>query len=55
MALTTDGLPLGLTAIKFRSREQFKGKNALKKKINSTRVPIEQKETIQDFGAAIVV
>lgn len=47
LAVTTDGLPLGLTAIKFWSREKFKGTNALKKKINPTRVPIEQKESIR--------
>jgi Transposase DNA-binding/Transposase DDE domain len=47
LAVTTDGLPLGLTAIKFWSREKFKGANALKKKINPTRVPIEEKESIR--------
>ncbi len=45
LAVTTDGLPLGLTAIKFWSRDQFYGCNALKKKINPTRVPIEVKES----------
>lgn len=33
LALTLDGLPLGLAAIKFWTRKQFKGCNALKKKI----------------------
>jgi hypothetical protein len=47
LAVTTDGLPLGLTAIKFWSRKKFKGANALKKKINPTRVPIEEKESIR--------
>jgi hypothetical protein len=47
LAVTTDGLPLGLTAIKFWSREKFKGTNALKKRINPTRVPIEEKESIR--------
>lgn len=47
LAVTADGLPLGLTAIKFWSREKFKGTNALKKKINPTRVPIEEKESIR--------
>jgi Transposase DNA-binding/Transposase Tn5 dimerisation domain len=47
LAVTTEGLPLGLTAIKFWSREKFKGTNALKKRINPTRVPIEQKESIR--------
>ncbi len=47
LAATTEGLPLGLTAIKFWSREKFKGTNALKKRINPTRVPIEEKESIR--------
>lgn len=45
LAVTSDGLPLGLCAIKFWSRKKFKGTNALKKKINPTRVPIEEKES----------
>jgi Transposase DNA-binding/Transposase Tn5 dimerisation domain len=47
LALTTEGVPLGLTAIKFWNRKKFKGTAALKKKINPTRVPIEQKESIR--------
>lgn len=47
LAVTTDGLPLGLTAIKFWSREKFKGTNALEKRINPTRIPIEEKESIR--------
>ena len=47
LVVTTDGLPLGLAAIKFWSREKFKGTNALKRKINPTRVPIEEKESIR--------
>jgi len=47
LAVTTEGLPLGLAAIKFWSRQKFKGANALKKKINPTRVPIEEKESIR--------
>jgi len=47
LAVTTEGSPLGLTAIKFWSREKFKGTNALKKKINPTRVPIEERESIR--------
>ncbi len=45
LVVTTDGLPLGLSAVKFWSRQQFKGTAALKRKINPTRVPIEQKES----------
>jgi hypothetical protein len=47
LAVTTDGLPLGLTAMKFWTRKEFKGCNALKRKINPTRVPIEKKESIR--------
>ena len=35
LAVTTEGLPLGLAAIKFWTRKEFKGCNALKRKINS--------------------
>lgn len=45
LAVTTQGLPLGLTAVKFWTRKKFKGTNALKRKINPTRVPIEEKES----------
>ena len=45
LAVTTSGLPLGLTAVKFWTRKKFKGTNALKRKINPTRVPIEEKES----------
>jgi Transposase DDE domain len=47
LAVTTEGLPLGLTAIKFWSRKKFKGSDALKRKINPTRVPIQKKESIR--------
>jgi hypothetical protein len=47
MAITPEGLPLGLTAAKFWSRSKFKGTAALKRKINPTRVPIEQKESMR--------
>ena len=47
LAVTTEGLPLGLSAVKFWSRQQFKGTAALKRKINPTRVPIEHKESIR--------
>ena len=47
LAVTTDGLPLGLGAVKFWSREKFKGTNALKRKIKPTRVPIEHKESFR--------
>lgn len=47
LAITPEGLPLGLTAAKFWSRSKFKGTAALKRKINPTRVPIEQKESMR--------
>lgn len=47
LAVTTEGLPLGLAAIKFWTRSKFKGANALKRKVNPTRVPIEAKESVR--------
>ena len=47
LAVTTEGLPLGLSAVKFWTRQKFKGTAALKRKVNPTRVPIEQKESIR--------
>jgi hypothetical protein len=47
LAVTIEGLPLGLAAIKFWTRKKFKGTAALKRKINPTRVPIEKKESIR--------
>ncbi len=47
LAVTTEGLPLGLAAVKLWTRKKFKGAAALKKKINPTRVPIEKKESIR--------
>ena len=55
LAITTDGLPLGLAATKLWTRKKFKGTNALKGKgidggkhsVNTTRIPIEEKESIR--------
>src|SRR6185369_3397075 len=47
LLVTPEGLPLGITAIKFWTRQRFKGARALKKKINPTRVPIEEKESFR--------
>jgi Transposase DNA-binding len=47
LAVTTDGIPLGLSAVKFWTRKKFKGTAQLKKKINPTRVPIEKKESVR--------
>jgi len=45
LAVTPAGLPLGLATIKFWTRKHFKGTTALKRHVNSTRIPIEQKES----------
>ena len=47
LVLTSEGVPLGLAAVKFWTRKKFKGTNALKKKVNPTRIPIEQKESVR--------
>ena len=47
LVTTCEGRPLGLTAIKFWNRDKFHGANALKRRINPTRVPIEKKESIR--------
>ena len=55
LVVTTEGLPLGLSAIKLWTRKKFKGTNALKGRginggkhtINTTRIPIEEKESIR--------
>lgn len=45
LVVTIEGLPLGLAAVRFWTRKKFKGTNALKGKVNPTRVPIEKKES----------
>jgi len=47
LVTTVEGLPLGLAAVKFWTRKKFKGSSALKRKINPTRVPISQKESVR--------
>src|SRR5271166_469183 len=47
LALTPGGVPLGLAAVKFWTRKKFKGTNALRGKVNATRIPIEQKESVR--------
>ena len=46
LAVTPEGLPLGLTAIKFWTRKKLQGR-ILKNKVNATRIPIEEKESIR--------
>lgn len=45
LLVTPEGLPLGLSAVKFWTRKRFKGTNALKNHINPTRISIEKKES----------
>src|SRR5262245_32004056 len=47
LVLTPEGVPLGLAAVKFWTRKKFKGTNALRGKVNPTRIPIEQKESVR--------
>lgn len=47
LVVTAAGLPLGLSAVKFWTRKAFKGTNALKRRVNPTRIPIEEKESVR--------
>ncbi len=55
LVVTTDGLPLGLAAVKLWTRKKFKGTNSLQGKtldggkhsVNTTRIPIEEKESVR--------
>jgi hypothetical protein len=45
LVVTANGLPPGLAAVKFRTGKQFKDCSEIKRHIDPTRVPIEQKES----------
>jgi hypothetical protein len=47
LVTTVEGVPLGLAAVKFWTRKKFKGSSALKRKVNPTRVPIGEKESVR--------
>ncbi len=47
LAVTPQGLPLGLAAIKFWSRKEFKDTATRRSKVNFTRIPIGQKESFR--------
>jgi len=47
LVTTVKGVPLGLAAVKFWTRKRFKGSTALKRKVNPTRVPIGEKESVR--------
>jgi len=51
LTVTTQGVALGLAAIKFWTRSEFNGCNVLKNRINPTRVPIEEKESYRWLGS----
>ena len=47
LAVTTDGLPLGMVAVKFWKRKKIQGTAVLKKKVHPTRLPIVGKESMR--------
>jgi len=47
LVVTPAGLPLGMSAVKFWTRKVFKGTNALKRRVNPTRIPIGEKESMR--------
>jgi Transposase DNA-binding len=47
LAVTLDGVPPGLAAVEFWTRKAFKGTNALRGRVNATRIPIEKKESVR--------
>ena len=49
LAVTEAGLPLGLSAVKFWTRKEFKGSNELKRHVNPTRVPLHRRKA---FGGS---
>ena len=49
LVVTTDGLPLGLAAVKLWTRRNFKGKtlDVGKHSVHTARIPIEEKESVR--------
>jgi len=47
LAISPEGLPLGLTSTKFWTRKEFKNTEQMKRKINPTRIPVADKESIK--------
>jgi hypothetical protein len=47
LALTPQGKPLGLMAVKFWTRKNFKQVNRIRHNVNTTRIPIGQKESVR--------
>ena len=44
LIISTNGLPLGVAAVKFWTRKKFKGTAELKRHVNPTRIPIKKKK-----------
>jgi hypothetical protein len=47
LAVTPEGLPLGLVSTRYWTRQVFKNTNQMRRKVNPTRIPIEEKESIK--------
>jgi len=47
LVITACGLPLGITAVKLWRRKEPKRCNALNRKVNPIRIPIEEKESFR--------
>ena len=53
LVTTCEGQPLGLAAIKFWSRDKFHGANALKRRINPTRVPLKRRRAYAGWKTCV--
>ena len=47
LVMTKCGLLLGIAAVRLWTGKEFKGANALKQKVNPTKVPIEEEESFR--------
>ena len=47
LAVSEEGLPLGVTSVRFWTRKTFKNTTQMKRHVNPTRIPIEKKESIR--------
>lgn len=47
LVVTAAGRPLGLSVVKFWTRKVFKGTNELRRRVNPTRIPIGEKESVR--------
>ncbi|MGY3619287.1 hypothetical protein ACVJGD_005483 [Bradyrhizobium sp. USDA 10063] len=49
LAVTLDGLPLGLGAVKFWTRKKFRGVAALRREVNLTRIPSKPRKAFDGW------